>query len=129
MPWLKLDDGFITNPKLLGLGSDAKVLYVWALGFAARELTNGFIATKALRSIMGLALIADQNAPDELVAAGLWERVEGGYQIHDYLDYNPSREAVLKNGNRRVRECSPELRPNFARTSGTPYPVPYPYLL
>lgn len=30
----------------------------------------------------------------ELVDAGLWRRVSGGYQIHDYLVYNPSREEV-----------------------------------
>lgn len=26
----------------------------------------------------------------------MWEEVEGGYQIHDYLDYNPSRREVLQ---------------------------------
>ena len=27
---------------------------------------------------------------DALVGAGLWEAVDGGWKIHDYLDYNPS---------------------------------------
>ena len=27
---------------------------------------------------------------DELIAAGLWERNEDGYEIHDFLAYNPS---------------------------------------
>lgn len=34
--------------------------------------------------------------PGQLVAAGLWEPMEGGWQIHDYLDYNPSRDQVLE---------------------------------
>jgi hypothetical protein len=31
-----------------------------------------------------------------MVKAGLWERAEGGYRIHDYLDFNPSRKEILK---------------------------------
>ena len=30
-----------------------------------------------------------------LVDSGLWEEVPGGYRVHDYLDYNPSRDKVL----------------------------------
>src|SRR5690606_5177208 len=35
-----------------------------------------------------------QKAADLLVKVGLWEPAEGGFQIHDYLDYNPSADDV-----------------------------------
>ena len=30
-----------------------------------------------------------------LVEAGLWEEVPGGYRVHDYLDYQPSKDEVI----------------------------------
>jgi len=32
---------------------------------------------------------------DLLIDVGLWEETDGGYLIHDYLDYNPSKAEVL----------------------------------
>lgn len=32
---------------------------------------------------------------DALVSHGPWEEVEGGWQIHDFLEYQPSRESIL----------------------------------
>lgn len=76
---------------------------------------------------------------NDLMAAGLWEMANGGYQLHDFLVYNPSKKQVLEErdrGRERAKasaakrnaspEAAPKLRRNFARTSDGPVPVPVP---
>src|SRR6476619_7621329 len=36
-----------------------------------------------------------------LVEAGIWEPVKGGWQIHDYLEYQPSKEEIQSLSNKR----------------------------
>lgn len=93
MPWAKLDDQFGFNPKVIAAGKDGKLAYVMALTYSASQLTDGFIQDAALPMIAVMAETEDmQTTAARLVKVGLWERVEGGYVIHDYLDYNPSAE-------------------------------------
>jgi hypothetical protein len=51
------------------------------------------------------------NLIDELVRAGLWDRDDKGYVIHDYLEYNPSKAQVLA-----VREAKSEAGKRGAAT-------------
>lgn len=88
MPWVKLDDNFPGNDKVLGLGADAFRLYVEALCHCGRNLTDGFVSTAALARLWHPA------AASELVEACLWAAVDGGHEVNDYLSYNPSREQV-----------------------------------
>jgi hypothetical protein len=99
MTWSKLDDGFLSNPKILALGIPARWVYVSSIVYANAHLTDGFVPDAAFPS---LALGADD--PDGILSEltrilprtehSLWEPVEGGWMIHDFLDYNPSRKAV-----------------------------------
>jgi hypothetical protein len=97
MPWLKMTDEFWTNPKLERLSDKAYRLYVRSLGYCAQHLTDGLLDATALRT-----LGATQRLCDELVTpmrpgeVGCWKPVPGGYAIHDYLEYNPSRERVME---------------------------------
>lgn len=103
MGWVKLDDQFYRHPKVLQAGPLAGWLHVCALNYAAQYLTDGFIPKAAVN---GLADFTGDDFPGggssasefvvNLVDAGLWSEVDGGYQIHDYLEYNPSREEVQK---------------------------------
>ena len=46
--------------------------------------------------MIGVAGVARcRRLADALVAVGLFDREDGGYRVHDYLDHNPSRSAVL----------------------------------
>jgi hypothetical protein len=92
MTWVRLDDGFYDHPKITRIGLAAAGLFVNSLCYSARQLTDGFIPTAALA---GLASGKPGKLPQLLIKEGLWEAVDGGYRIHDYLDYNPSREKVL----------------------------------
>lgn len=95
MSWVKLDDKFYSHPKVASIENkmlEAVGLHTLALSWSAAQLTDGFIPRPQA------ARLAGGNVDDlisALLQAGLWDNSERGYQIHDYLDYNPSREQVL----------------------------------
>jgi hypothetical protein len=95
MPWVKLDDQFFAHPKVIDLPKDAKLLFLCGLTHCATQLTDGFISQGAMRLIAATVDVAQGHAGD-LVAAGLWEEVGGGFAVHDYLEYNPSGEQVKR---------------------------------
>lgn len=129
MTWVKLDDAMPGHPKIAAAGPQAAWLYVCALCFASQYLTDGFVPSTSVRR---LADIDDpEGAAERLVAVGLFNRADGGYQIHDYLQYQPSGDKVRAERDaareRMARKRSPEVRQNFAGTSDEvrlPRPVP-----
>lgn len=131
MSWVRLDDGFPEHPKVLALGADYEVgisLLVRGMCYCARNLTDGFIPARTFSD--------NPQLVERLVELGLWERVEGGFQIHDYLAYNPSKERVLSTreaGRRRAANFRSNARCNGVTdgvTDGanntTPQPLPVP---
>lgn len=140
MSWLKIDDQFPNHPKVVEAGPLAGWLFICGLGYAGQYLTDGFIPEKQVRRL------ADVESPDQLAdklcEVGLWERVKDGYQIHGYLEYNPSAERVkadreaAKQRMARQRSgehsslyngSSEEVQANFVRSSTSPSPSPIPY--
>lgn len=92
MPWVRIDDGLPDHPKVAQVADDAAMwLHVCGLCYANRYLTNGFIPKEQVRR---LSRNGSRGAA-KLVKAGLWFEEEGGYRIHDYLEYQSSRDKVL----------------------------------
>ena len=92
MPWTKIDDQFYDHPKVVAAGPLGIALFVCGLSYCSRHLTDGFISTIQVRRLID---IDDPRViAEKLIAVGLWERRDGGYQVHDYLDYNPSRARI-----------------------------------
>jgi hypothetical protein len=89
--WVRLDDNFPDHPKVDGLSDPAFRLYVTALCHAGRLLTDGFVGSSRVSRLLPRF---KRSYVDELVEAGLWDVVEGGWQIHDFLDRNPSAAKV-----------------------------------
>ena len=106
MPWVRLDDGFYDNPKVLRAGDAAIGLYARALSYCGRHLTDGFVPTEFVRHLSAVA--------DRLVRAKLWERVPDGFRVHDYLAYNPSRAQA-----RQKRRLRAEAGRTGGRASGS----------
>jgi hypothetical protein len=101
--WARLDDRFLGHPKILAAGPGAELLQVRAILYASRHLTNGHVPDAAVPVlVVGLErLDVVTDWPTHMVKQGLWERARGGgYMIHDFADYNPGRDEVL-----RVREA------------------------
>jgi hypothetical protein len=96
MPWVKLDDGFAENEKVTGLTDRGFRLHVTALCYCGRNLTDGYVSARTLRILA--AILSWANAKRwavELAATGMWIPDEdGGYQIHDFHEYNPTSDEV-----------------------------------
>lgn len=93
MPWGRLDDSLYDHPKLDALGDrrlEGVGLLAVAVSWSNRRLTDGFIPAGRVALLGGTIEIADA-----LVAAGLFDEAEGGYAIHDFLDYNDAKVDVL----------------------------------
>jgi len=130
LPWFRLDDSFHSHPKVIAAGNEAIGFYVRCGAYAAQHLTDGFIR-------QDVALLYGSPAlADSLVQAKLWRRVRGGWQMPDYLDYNPSAEQVKqerKNAaerQKRRRDALMSRRDSQGdsrvshRTPTRPYPYP-----
>lgn len=126
MSWFKVDDGFLTHPKVYGIKSGPLALWLRAGVWCAGELTDGAIPDRALRGLGAKpAHVAD------LVARGLWEPTENGFVFHDWLDYQPSREQILKSRTEtlhRVRKHRNSVTNARVTPAPDPGPVPDPIL-
>lgn len=92
MPWVKLDDRFPSHRKISLLSDRAFRLYVSALCWSSENLTEGLIRDRELSVVARIRGL--KGAARELEEAQLWDRVDGGWQIHDFLEYNPDRAKV-----------------------------------
>lgn len=92
MSWIKIDDQFADHPKVVEAGPLAAWLYVCGLTYCGRYLTDGWIPDGQVRKLADVDKATD--LADRLVDVGLWDRVDDGYVVHDYLDYNPSGAKV-----------------------------------
>jgi len=132
MAWVRLDDQFTDHPKLATVGPIAGWVYVSGLCYAARYLTDGFVPETIALRFAG----SSPELLEKLVECSLWDKVNGGYQIHDFLDYNPpaskvkaEREAAKARmkGNRQEKSSgSPEVQQKFTRTSSEVHTPPSP---
>ena len=106
MAWAKFDDGFADHPKVRRLSDAAFRLHVAGILYCARWLTDGVVTAEALPDLVRRY---KPSATTELVACGMWREAAGGdaYVIHDYLEWNDSREKVERRRTRnadRIRE-------------------------
>lgn len=140
MPWFKVDDALAFHMKALAAGNTALGLWVRAGSWSSQQLTDGFVPATMVPALGG-----GHKDAKALVHAGLWHQVEGGFQFHQWEQYQPTREqveaerAAAADRMRKVRagkrspERSPEQVPNvptnehgtFAVSSPSPSrPVP-----
>lgn len=126
MSWARLDDGFPDHRKVEGLSAEAFRSFVKAVCYCARNLTDGVLP------VSSFAYLGRKRYLDELQAAGLFDAVgDGRLSVHDYLEWNPSREKVLAD---RAATAARVARLRNGRsngvtnavTNGSPVPVPDP---
>jgi hypothetical protein len=88
MAWVRIHDGAMTHPKIVGLSDKAFRLWIWGLSYCQQHLTDGVIPAVAINGSTKVATL--------LVLAHLWDANDGGWTVHDYLDWNDSRELVKR---------------------------------
>lgn len=91
--WIKVAVAYVRHPKVVQAGSDAGMLGIGGIGYAREFMTDGFVPTSA---VPGLAPTCKKPmaSVERLVAVGLWSKVEGGYSIHDYHVWNPTKQSI-----------------------------------
>ncbi|MET7923136.1 hypothetical protein ABZT43_03905 [Streptomyces sp. NPDC005349] len=113
-----MDDRFPSHRKVALLSDRAFRLHVSAICWCAENLTDGHIRDRELALVAHIRGLKPTAA--ELEKAGAWDRTDDGWVIHDYLDYNPSREQVLLE-----RKKNAERQERFRqRKNGKPTPPP-----
>jgi hypothetical protein len=111
MPWVRLDDGMYTHPKIGEVSAPARWLLIASICYSNQNATDGRLSRGAAESVGFMP--QPGKAIAELVAVGLWERDGAGYRIHDYDQYQPSREKIL-----RDRKAAAERQARFRNGSG-----------
>ena len=126
MVWVRIDDRYAENPKIVEAGPLCVALWLAGLAYCNRNLTDGFIPWSTARTLVDweyaerdgrqitIAISCGIGGEDltsnavikRLVEVGLWDVVRDGtepkhlrvkgYQVHDYEQYQPSRAQVLK---------------------------------
>lgn len=112
MTWIKLDDNFPTNPKVLAAGDLAGWLYVCGLCYCGNALTDGFIPAAAVARLTGLS--AAQEHAAALVREGLWLEVDGGFRVHGYEDRQRTKAKVKSD------RAAARVRANKSRSAAAP---------
>lgn len=137
MSWVKLDDQFPDHPKVVQAGPRAAWLYVCGLAYCARYLTDGLIPKAQVGRLAAFQDCVVLAAT--LAHVGLWIEVGDSYRIHDWLDYNPTREQVKATREARAKagqiggwqkaKQTPSKLPDICLADATPLastPVPVP---
>jgi hypothetical protein len=93
MGWVRIDDNFADHPKIIALGDTAFRLFITGLCYSNRQLTDGVIPYQIVNAWVGDNI---EKPSDELEDQGLWERVDKGFQIRSYTEYQPTRDKVHK---------------------------------
>jgi hypothetical protein len=133
MTWVKIDDSFPDHPKIKGLKDDEFRLYMTALCYSSRYLTDGVIPLNIVRTFIESR--SKSSRISALVQANLWEIVADNVVILSYSEYQFTKERIeteRKLAAERMNKSRVLRRTNGA-TSGEvhpphthPIPIPIP---
>lgn len=98
MAYIQVEASVRTHKKFLKAGPAASWLWLCGMGYCQDGLTDGFIPFAALKY---LGVESPKPLKSKLVEAGLWDEVEGGWRVHDYLKHNRSSEEIRTTKDRR----------------------------
>src|SRR3990170_7480618 len=109
MPWIRVDDHYDEHPKFARAGPLGMAMWLAGLAYCNRNLTDGFIPWTIARTLMSWDYL-DATGPTHiyvdsgnvtceyvtglLLDVGLWDEVDGGYRVHDYVDFQPTKAQV-----------------------------------
>ena len=102
MPWVNTDDQMPEHPKVWALSDTAYRLHHSGISYCNRQLTDGLISADKVSTLVPRY---KKQTLAELVERGIWASLMDGsaYVIHDFLDWNRSREQVLEAREKKSR--------------------------
>jgi len=137
MSWIKLDDQWMDHPKIIKAGRDARDMWLASITWCAKHLTDGYFPKDLLTSLAvsaGIDVANCQTFATRLVEVSLWDATSDGYMVHDYLDYNPTKEQALATKSARkeagraggLAKSLANSQQNPSKNVAKVYPVPVP---
>lgn len=96
MTWARLDDGYYAHPKVrkaLTRDPASLALFSIALSWSAFHHQDGHVPDEAMDMLYPNPR-KRERALEVLVDVGMIYRNGDGWVIHDYLDYNESKEEI-----------------------------------
>lgn len=102
MTWFRIDDTWLTHPKVQAAGLKGRALWVAGGLHCAQHLTDGRIDKTFVPILAATAGVTAKEA-NVLADIGLWIDRGTHWEMKDFLDYQPSRESVLKERARWAR--------------------------
>lgn len=133
MTWVKIDDSFPDHPKIKGLKDDEFRLYMTALCYSSRYLTDGVIPLNIVRTFIESR--SKSSRISALVDANLWEIVAENVVILSYSEYQFTKERIESERKLAAERMAKSrgLRRTDGVTSGDvppphthPIPIPIP---
>lgn len=111
MSWVRLDDGAPGHRKIVGLSDAAFRLWIVGLTYCNQQANDGRFSAASARILTGYLASPElgRGAIAELCTAGLWAETADGYEVHDYLEYQPSQEERAS-ANRAAAERMRKMR-------------------
>jgi hypothetical protein len=120
MPWGRIDDSLYDHRKL-DLLADGRLegvgLWAVAISWCNRHLTDGHVPTRQIERLGGTHDLAEQ-----LVEVGLFDRSDGGYLVHDFLDFNDSKQDVLARREKEAQRKAVWRKTRMSQRDTTPRP-------
>lgn len=93
--WAKLDDRANEHRKQLAAGAEACWLWACGLMYANRQpARDGFIPEAVLPMLYPLTPKSRARLCAKLVEVGLWVQTDGGYQVHEFKQWNKTKEQL-----------------------------------
>src|SRR5664280_669940 len=87
MTWIKLEDQAPSHPKVFGLSADAFRLWIEAICYCGKYLTDGVVDPTFLPHFKARAV-------RELLKGRLFDKTKRGIEVHDFLDYQSAAAHV-----------------------------------
>jgi hypothetical protein len=121
--WGRIDDGFPEHGKSAFVGPLGQALHVAAICYGNRHLTDGFVPEDHARTLLPLTDRQWRELMPRMLAIAprqrnpFWHQVDGGYQVHDFLEYNPSKAQVEEE--RARKNAIRDARAQAGRVGGT----------
>jgi hypothetical protein len=90
--WVRIDCDYLSNPKVLAAGRDARDLHLASILYVGQHELDGLIPAQAVPQLVR-ALGVRPHVIEALTAAGLWVPNGGAtFELPGYLERNPSKE-------------------------------------
>ncbi len=121
MTWIKLHDDFFDHPKAHGLSPTAATIYIRAVCYSSKHLTDGRVPMAVIAS-WGYARW--RHSLDTLSTCSLLTMSGECIEIHDYLDYQRSAAEARNIRAKRAEAGAKGGAAKAAKTKQTPSKVP-----